>query len=192
MRDGSVSVLKGADAAFDVKAIRNIQSAEMDGKTQATQSGEIVTDYEPITADVDRQFEWKDQDGLTPHDPFVLKVKAVADDPPTIVARRDSQEEVVLDSEVVTFALTATDDFGVKEVGLEWAGSLMQADGKTPVTGEKIVAAGEPEKRNRKRSQPFAPRARAWNRKSLEIRLGPPITCPAARTFTPPPSSCMS
>jgi hypothetical protein len=74
-------------------------------------------------------------------------VKAVDDEPPTIVARRDSLEEVVLDSEVVTFNLTATDDFGVKEAGLEWTGSLDDDDGKTPVSGERLAAAGAPEKK---------------------------------------------
>ena len=147
VRDGSVGVLKGAQAAFEAKAIRDIDSASMDGKPQKVDAGKIVTDYEPVTADVDRQFDWKDHDGLTPREPLVLKVKAVDDEPPTIVARRDSLEEVVLDSEVVTFNLTATDDFGVKEVGLEWRGSENGPDGKTPVSGEKVAAAGEPEKK---------------------------------------------
>ena len=44
-------------------------------------------------------------DGLTPRDPLVLKVHAVEDEAPKIVARRESLEQVVLDSEVVTFDL---------------------------------------------------------------------------------------
>ena len=147
VRDGSVGVLKGAQAAFEVKAIRDIDSASMDGQPQKVDAGRIVTGYEPVTADVDRQFNWKDHDGLTPREPLVLKVKAVDDAAPTIVARRDSLEQVVLDSEVVTFNLTAADDFGVKEAGLEWRGSLNGPDGKTPVSGEKIATAGEPEKK---------------------------------------------
>jgi hypothetical protein len=145
IRDGTVGVVKGAEAAFEAKAIRPIVTATMDGRTQKVDHGEIVTDYETINSDVDRQFNWKDHDGLTPHDPLVLKVTALEDAAPTVTARRDSLEEVVLDSEVVTFDLTATDDFGVKKVGLSWVGSLDQADGKTPVTGEKVVAAGAPE-----------------------------------------------
>ena len=147
VRDGSVGVLKGAQAAFEAKAIRDIASASMDGQPQQVADGKIVTGYEPVTADVDRQFDWKDHDGLTPREPLVLKVKAVDDEPPTVVARRDSLEQVVLDSEVVTFNLTAEDDFGVKEAGLEWRGSLNGPDGKTPVSGEKIATAGAPEKK---------------------------------------------
>ena len=129
------------------KAIRDIVSATMDGKDQKVDDGKIVTGYVPVDSDMERQFTWKDHDGLAPHEPLVLKVKAGEDEAPRIVARRDSLEEVVLDSEVVTFDLTATDDFGVKEVGLEWAGSLTQDDGKTPISGSKVVAAGGNEKR---------------------------------------------
>ena len=139
---GSVGVLKGAEASFEAKATRDLASAQMDGQSQKVDGAKILTGYEPITADVDRQFVWKDHDGLTPREALMLKVKAVEDAPPTIVARRDSLEQVVLDSEVVTFDLTAMDDFGVKQVGLEWVGSLNQEDGKTPVNGTKIVAAG--------------------------------------------------
>ena len=67
---------------------------------------------------------------LTPRDPFVLKVRAVEDEAPKIVARRESLEQVVLDSEVVTFDLVASDDFGVKRVGLEWIGCPHQGGWK--------------------------------------------------------------
>lgn len=147
MRGGTISVLKGAQAAFEAKASRDLASAKLDGKTQKVDGQKIVTDYEPVTADVQREFTWKDQDGLTPREPLVLKIRAVEDAAPRIMARRESLEEVVLDSEVVTFDLTAADDFGVKQVGLEWIGSLTKEDGSTPIGGEKISAAGQPEKK---------------------------------------------
>ena len=61
-----------------------------------------------------------DRDGLTPREPLVLAVKAVDDAPPAIMASRESMDEVVLDSEVVSFDAEATDDFGVKRWG--WSG----------------------------------------------------------------------
>ncbi|HEX4140629.1 MAG TPA: hypothetical protein VHY09_09800 [Candidatus Methylacidiphilales bacterium] len=147
VRDASVEILKGSQAAFDIKAIRDISDANRDNQALTVQNGEITTPASTINSDTNLTFDWHDHDGLTPRDPLVLKIKAGEDQPPTIVARRDTLEEVVLDSEVVTFNLTATDDYGVKEVGLAWTGEQMQADGKTPVGGEKIVAAGEPEKK---------------------------------------------
>ena len=170
VRDGSVGILKGAQAAFEARAIRDIACASMDGLPQKIDGGKIVTDYEPVTQDVKRQFTWTDHDGLSPHDPLVLKVKAADDEAPQIVARRESLEEVVLDSEVVTFDLTATDDFGVKEVGLEWTGSLMQVDGKSPIRGEKVTSAGEPEKKELTARATFCATREGVAPQTLEIR----------------------
>ena len=167
---GSVSVLKGAEASFEAKATRDLASAQMDGQPQKVDGAKIETGFEPIASDVDRQFIWQDHDGLTPRDPLVLKVKAVEDAAPTIVARRDSLEQVVLDSEVVTFDLTAMDDFGVKEVGLEWVGSLNQDDGKTPITGSKIVAAGGAEKKEEDVRATFCATREGVAPQTLEVR----------------------
>lgn len=145
---GSVSVVKGAQAAFEAKASRALTGAEVDGQPQAVDGEKIVTAFSPIAEDAERKFTWRDEDGLTPRDPLLIKVRAVEDESPKIVARRETQEQVVLDSEVVTFDVRATDDFGVKRVGLEWVGSEKAEDGKTPVTGEKLAAAGEPEKKD--------------------------------------------
>ena len=147
VRGGSVSVLKGSRAAFEARASRDLAAADMDGAPQKVDGEKIVTGYEPVVADADRKFTWKDQDGLSPREPLVLKVNAVEDEAPRIVARREALEEVVLDSEVVAFDVSAADDFGVKRVGLRWVGALTQDDGKTLVTGEKVSAAGEPEKK---------------------------------------------
>ena len=144
VRGGAVSLLKGANAAFEAKASRELATAELDGQAQKVRGEKITTAYSPVTADAERKLIWKDVDGLTPRDPLLLKVRAVEDEAPKIVARRDSLEQVVLDSEVVTFDVNATDDFGVKTVGLEWTGAL---DGKAPMRGEKIAAAGEHEKK---------------------------------------------
>ncbi len=170
VRDASVEILKGSQAAFEAKAIRDIDSATLDGAPQKVDGGTILTTYDAVTQDADRQFNWKDHDGLTPREPLVLKVRAGEDQPPTIVARRDSLEEVVLDSEVVTFNLTATDDFGVKEVGLAWTGEQTQADGKTPVGGEKIVSAGTPEGKELNAIGTFCATREGMEPQTVEVR----------------------
>jgi hypothetical protein len=170
VRDATVEIVKGAQAAFEARAVRDIASATLDGKPQTIDGGKIVTGFEPVTQDVERQFNWKDKDGLTPREPLVLKIMAGEDQPPTIVARRDSNEEVVLDSEVVNFNLTATDDFGVKEVGLSWIGDNMQADGKTPIKGEKVVAAGATEKKELDALGTFCATREGVEPQTLEVR----------------------
>ncbi|HEX8296172.1 MAG TPA: hypothetical protein VF593_07715 [Chthoniobacteraceae bacterium] len=170
VRGGSVSVLKGAEAAFEAKASRELAAAELDGREQKVSGEKIVTDYSRVGEDAERKFTWRDHDGLTPRDPLVLKVRAVEDEAPRIVARRESLEQVVLDSEVVTFDLTAGDDFGVKRVGLEWTGSELLEDGKTPVTGEKIAAGGDPEKKELAARATFCATRDGVAPQTLEVR----------------------
>jgi hypothetical protein len=143
---GSVSVLKGAEAAFDAKATRPLTTAELDGTPQQVAGERITTSYLPVAGDGERKFTWKDADGLTPREPLVLKVRAVEDEAPKILARRETQEQVVLDSEVVTFDLTASDDFGVKRTGLEWSGAPSKQT-EEPDRGERVAAAGKPEQK---------------------------------------------
>ncbi|MGA3170414.1 MAG: hypothetical protein ABSE62_05320 [Chthoniobacteraceae bacterium] len=171
VRGGSVSVLKGAEAAFEARASDEIATAEMDGKPQHTEGEKIVTPYEAVTKDVERTLTWKDRDGLSPRDPLMLEVRAVEDEPPTIMATRESPEEVVLDSEVITFDAEAQDDFGIKTMGVEWEGDAMQEDGTTPVQGEKISAAGAPEQRDLKANATFCATREGVAPQTLEVRL---------------------
>ena len=167
---GSVSLLKDAEAAFEANASRPLLAAQLDGHDQKIAREKIVTNYFPVTRDAERTFTWKDLDGLTPRDPFVLKVRAVDDEAPKIVARRETLEQVVLDSEVVTFDLVATDDFGVKRAGLEWIGSRTREDGKTHVTGEKVAAGGEPEKKELAVRATFCATREGVAPQTLEVR----------------------
>ena len=170
LRAGSLSVLKGSLAAFEVRAGRVLASAEMNGKPQTVKRDQVITGYEAVNADTERRFIWKDQDGLTPREPLTVKVTAVEDEAPKIVARRESLEQVVLDSEVATVDLSAMDDFGVRRVGLEWLGSLTKEDGKTPVTGERIAGAGGPEKKDVNVRATFCAKREGVAPQTVEIR----------------------
>ncbi|MDB6079810.1 MAG: hypothetical protein JWO82_3557, partial [Akkermansiaceae bacterium] len=101
LHGGSVSVLKGAVAAFEARASRPLATVEMDGNAQWVSGDKIATGFVPVTEDTERKLVWKDVDGLSPRDVLVLKVRAVDDEAPQILARRETQEQVVLDSEVV-------------------------------------------------------------------------------------------
>lgn len=147
VRGGSISILRGAQASFEAKATRELASAEMDGTTQKIEAERILTAYQPVEKNVEHRFMWKDGLGLTPRDALVMKVAAVEDEAPKISARRENQEQVVLDSEVVAFDLSVQDDFGISRAGLSWKG--VSQDVKAPVVkGEKIAAAGGAEKKD--------------------------------------------
>ena len=146
IRSASVSILRGAQASFEAKATSELAAATMDDQEQTVKADVLKTAFAPVEKSEDRKFTWRDHDGLTPRDPLVLKVQAVADEAPRITARRETLEQVVLDSEVVAFDLAVQDDFGVKNVGLDWQG-IGSDDKVTPAKGEKLASVGGPEKR---------------------------------------------
>jgi len=171
VRGGAVSVLRGAEAAFEATATRDVAAAEMDGQEQHANGAKITTGYSPVKADFERKFTWKDRDGLTPREPLTVDVHAVEDEPPAVMASAESQDEVVLDSEVVTFDAEATDDFGVKTVGVEWDGVAPMDDAAQPIHGERISIAGGAEQRDVKGKATFCATRDGVSPQTVEVRL---------------------
>ncbi|WP_395750408.1 hypothetical protein [Prosthecobacter sp.] len=165
VRGGSVSVLKGARASLEATASRDLASAEVDGEAEKVAGAKVTTPFHEVSADAEKRVMWKDQDGLTPREPLVLKINAIADEAPRLAARRETQEQVVLDSEVVVFDLDVQDDFGIQRTGLEWHSVN---DDKT--RGDKIAAAGEPEKKTLSSKATFCASRDGVAPQTLEIR----------------------
>jgi hypothetical protein len=124
-----------------------------------------VTPLRKIDADMEKRVMWQDRDGLTPREPLVLRINAIDDEAPRLAARRESPEQVVLDSEVVAFDVNVEDDFGIRRTGLEWRGVN---DDKTK--GDKIAAAGEPEKKTLAAKATFSASRDGVEPQTLEIR----------------------
>ncbi len=162
---GAVSVLKGAEAALEATASRELASAEVDGAKEKVSGAKLVTPLRKIDADVEKRVMWQDRDGLTPREPLVLRINAIADEAPRLAAKRETPEQVVLDSEVVAFDVNIEDDFGIRRTGLEWRSVN---DDKTK--GDKIAAAGEPEKKTLAAKATFSATRDGVEPQTLEIR----------------------
>jgi hypothetical protein len=162
---GAVSVLKGAEAALEATASRELASAEVDGAKEKVSGAKIVTPLRKIDVDVEKRVMWQDRDGLTPREPLVLRINAIDDEAPRLAARRETPEQVVLDSEVVAFDVNVEDDFGIRRTGLEWRSVN---DDKTK--GDKIAAAGEPEKKTLAAKATFSATRDGVEPQTLEIR----------------------
>lgn len=165
VRGGSVSVLKGAQASLEATASRDLASAQVDGEAEKVSGSKVTTPFHPVTADIEKHVMWQDRDGLKPREPLVLKINAISDEAPRLSARRETQEQVVLDSEVVGFDLDVQDDFGIQRTGLEWRSVN---DDKTK--GDKIAAAGEPEKKTLSAKATFCASRDGVAPQSIEIR----------------------
>lgn len=165
VRGGSVSVLKGAQASIEATASRELASASLDGQSQTVSGDKMTTSFSELAADAEKTMTWKDRDGLEPREPLVLRLHAVEDEAPKLAARRESLEQVVLDTEVVTFEVDAQDDFGIQRVGLEW-----RSVNDESTKGDKIAAAGEPEKKTLNAKATFSAVRDGVTPQTLEIR----------------------
>ncbi len=170
VRGGSISVLKGSEVAFIASASRDLADAEMDGAKQKVEGDKLLTNFSKVEKSGERHFNWRDTLGLAPRESLVLKVQAVDDEAPRITARRDSQETVVLDSEVLAFDLSIADDFGVKRAGLEWVGEKKSSTDENPMRGEKVAVGGEPEKRELDARATFCATRESVAPQTLQVR----------------------
>ena len=150
VRGGAVTVVKGARVKFDATASSELAEATMDGEPLEVVGNQLTTKPKRFSESEQREFHWRDKDGLEPKQPLTLSISAVDDARPTVGARKLTKEQVVLVSEVISFEVNAGDDFGVRQVGLEWQGLAQPGAGaeakKAVAQGDKLVAAGDPEK----------------------------------------------
>ena len=96
----------------------------------------------PVEVDnpVEVRVEWQDELGLTGKQPLILSIDPIDDAPPLVSCDGLPRRKVLLDTEIITFNVVATDDFGVKQVGLEWN---QIDDQRTELgSGETIIGAG--------------------------------------------------
>ncbi len=147
IRGASIDLVEGARVSFVGTTSRRLSRATMDGAAIETSGTSFRTAPEPIEASANRVFAWEDSLGLSAKAPRELRINAVEDTPPELFAKRVSAEEVVLVDEVVRFEIGARDDFGLREVGLEWVGARDPSRESEASTGSKMVASGGAEAR---------------------------------------------
>ncbi len=141
VRGGSVSLVKGARAAFVATASRKLSTATVDGQPQTPADATIRSPETDVDGGREIEFQWEDEFGLAGKEPFTLMVAGCDDDAPSLACEDLPRSKVVLDSEQLAFRVKAQDDFGVKQIGMEWQG-MEGAIAETPAKGERILAAG--------------------------------------------------
>ncbi len=170
IRGGSVTLLREAEVQFEATASRELASASVDGNPVKVEGDRLISDTRTVAADPQEAvFIWQDQLGLSARAPLKLAINPTEDEAPKLVARRESMEQVVLDSEVIAFDLTASDDFGIRKVGLQWKG-IDTETGQSTTTGEKLTAAGDSEKREIATRATFCAVREGVSPQTLEIR----------------------
>lgn len=172
IQGGSVPIVLGSLATLEATASRELAEATIDGESLTLSEDRATMRSKPFAIDSGRSHEisWRDQHGLTPKQPLGIEVEAVEDGSPAIGARQTTPDQVVLASEVVKFSVDAADDFGVKEIGLEWEGIPDSLHNPTPAKGDKIVAAGGNEIRTVEQEATFSAARETVSPQTLRIR----------------------
>jgi len=144
VRGGTVSLVKGSAAIFQATANRDLAAATLNDRSQSVDGSRVTTEEVKVETSTEYRLSWRDRFGLDAREPQALRVEALDDGAPTVGFSELKNNQVVLSSEVLAFEIQASDDFGVRQVGLEWDGIPDAIYNPEPSGGEKIVAAGAP------------------------------------------------
>ncbi|MFG6362084.1 MAG: hypothetical protein K1W09_06640 [Akkermansia muciniphila] len=191
MRAGVISAPEGSTLTLKVSASQRLQSAEnaqgqplrMEGNSVIIPN--ILLEKEPREI----EFGWMDSDGLTAARPVKIRLEPVEDKQPSIYLRGGENDRYVLEDSSIELEVEAADDFGLREIGVEWQGeksfyddgnkdgngaSAPQPDGADKLApglrGEKILAAGQPTQTGLKGTFLFQARALKLSPQRVVVR----------------------
>ncbi|MEZ6132562.1 MAG: hypothetical protein R3C59_28180 [Planctomycetaceae bacterium] len=170
VRGGVVSVLKGSVTEFVAEVSRALQAATVAGKEASVEGSQIRPVPVEVVDSETLEFQWKDELGLTAKDGFQLKIKAIDDSEPNVTFQQLDPQQVVLTTDVISFDVQADDDFGLKEIGLEWRGIEDPTRNPNPDTGAKLVSGGSPEQTVFTGKTTFCALSDEVRAQSLEVR----------------------
>lgn len=146
VRGNTLTLVEGSEATIRGTTTRELAAAQANGDALAIMGAGFTTAPLKPGDGVSRTFTWKDVHGLEAKAPLDLTLASVPDEAPELYAHQVDAKRMILEDEVVTFDVNANDDFGLREVGLEWRlAESGETAGRNPA-GEKPVAAGGPEK----------------------------------------------
>jgi hypothetical protein len=102
-------------------------------------------------------FAWNDQLGLSGDAGFWIRVEALSDAAPTCYLQGVDRQKVMLPEETVDFEVLTEDDFGIRQMGIEWQGEFTRPTDEVPAKGELKLADGATEERRLLRPAVFSP-----------------------------------
>jgi hypothetical protein len=141
IRSGSISLVEGSRYTVEGEASRELRSVTLDSRPLHVQAQRFDSEQLKDSQSSAHSVRWTDQLGLTSKSPFPLNVTIHPDEEPTIYIEGMPRAKVLLESEQLKFLVHASDDFGVKQVGLDWR-TAEGAVGTTKTSGEQILIAG--------------------------------------------------
>ena len=144
VRGGIVNLVKGSTAILEATTTRELSEATLNNRPQKVDGTRLTTEPVSVETTTEMQLTWRDRFGLSAREPQTLRFEALNDEAPTVALNKLKNNQVLISDEVLPFEIQATDDFGVKRIGLEWEGIANPVHNPEPTSGEKTVSAGTP------------------------------------------------
>ncbi len=145
LRGGGLTVVQGSRVSLTATATRELANARVNGQNLPVEGSVLQLPAVSVDETPSLELEWQDRLGLSAKSPLQLKLRTVEDQPPSLVCRDLEQQRVLMERDVLTFAVDAADDFGIQRIGMTWTGKPAPGSPATAAQGEKIIWAGSPE-----------------------------------------------
>lgn len=144
VRGGRLAAVEGSTATIQAVASTPLKSATANGiPTRVADEVIYSSSISIMSGTPDATLAWTDFDNLDGQAPFELKFEPLPDAAPSVISQGLPRQEVVLATQQINFQALASDDFGVKRIGMSWH-SLDESALADPVEGERILGAGDP------------------------------------------------
>ena len=135
VQNASLAALAGSRAVLSGEGNRELATVVMtsaDGAEQALATaadGRFETGRLQLEEHAHITFSIEDKLGLTNKAPYSLAIRQVQDFAPTVDLPELQSESAILESDIVDLAAVARDDYGVKDIGVQW--ELISAAGES-------------------------------------------------------------
>ena len=170
VRGGIVNLVKGSTATLEATITRELSEATLNNRPQKVDGTRVMTEPISVETTTEMHLTWQDRFGLTAREPQVVRFEALNDEAPIVALSKLKNNQVVISNEVLAFEIQASDDFGVKRIGLEWSGIANPIHNPEPTSGEKIVSAGTPTADTLTVAATFSPKRESVKPQSLRLR----------------------
>ncbi|XZE21601.1 hypothetical protein SH449x_001504 [Pirellulaceae bacterium SH449] len=170
IRGGALVTVKGAQLQLQSRTTKPIVSAKANSKDLQVSEGSFVFPATELSETTTIELQWTDADGLQSKSSYPLQVEVLEDQAPTVFGDGLPKAKVVLESEQIEFRVRALDDFGIKQVGLEWS-VIDESRSDRIERGELMLASGGPSQSALDALATFQATAMKIPSKPVEVRL---------------------
>ena len=169
-RSGTLRPLRESRVTLHGTASRPLARATLDGRPLEVEGRDLRTGAIAADGPSLHRLAWEDTLGLASREPKPIAIEPREDQAPQVDFLSFRPRHVLLSTRSLDLELRATDDYGIRQVGLEWEGLTDPAGGEEPARGELRADEGGPEEQDLTLALAFAPERLGVAPQSLRLR----------------------